>query len=48
MPFIHPTRLVVMLMMATSITSLLHAQDEKVILENYRKAAMQCRPGSGR
>ena len=33
MPFIHPTRLVVMLMMATSITSLLHAQDEKVILE---------------
>jgi putative heme-binding domain-containing protein len=40
MPFIHPTRLVVMLMMATSITSLLHAQDEKVILENYRKAAI--------
>ncbi|MCP3696561.1 MAG: c-type cytochrome, partial [Planctomycetaceae bacterium] len=40
MPFIRPTRLVVMLMVTTSITPLLQAQDEKAILENYRQAAM--------
>lgn len=40
MPFIRPTRLVVMLMVTTSITPLLQAQDEKAILENYRTAAM--------